>query len=300
MVFGHLIGLAAENPELRVVNVSFWRFAELCAGTETNPRCAFPAPSHSAAEMIPRALLGIGKYLPHQLNRGVRVVGPPMLHKLMPWLSISPPPAQGWVLGSEDFLRRIRGRKRVLLAGWSLRDWNLFAKHQETIRDFLKPARRFCAIAGPFIADIRRRHRTLVGVLIRQGDYRMWEGGKFFLTTEQYGSCLQKLRERFGPDAALVVSSDEPLPDDAFKQSGFYWCTGRAGAAGHYMESFAELGLCDYIVSVPSTFSAWAAFFGRKPLLPIFSADDDLVQTPLLNENLLDAYRHPLFKSAVN
>ena len=66
------------------------------------------------------------------------------------------------------------------------------------------------------------------------------------------------------------------------------------------MESFAELGLCDYIVSVPSTFSAWAAFFGRKPLLPIFSADDDLVQTPLLNENLLDAYRHPLFKSAVN
>ncbi len=301
MVFGHLIGLAEEHPEVRIVNMSFWRFAELSAGTNDNPLCKYPKPRIGRrADRIPTTLLGLARFMPALANRGIRHFGPPLLHQVVPGHSVVVPEQEPWKLGSEIFLSRIRGHKRVMLSGWRLRDWDLFAKHQDAIRDFLKPAPRFYEIANPFIARLRKKHNPLIGLLIRQTDYRKWEDGKFFMSTERYRSCLGNLRERFGPNAGFILGADEPQPANAFEGLPFYWATGAAGQSGHYMETFAELSLCDYVVSVPSTFSAWAAFFGRKPLLAINPSDDNWISAPAFADNLLDAHKDPLFSAAVN
>jgi hypothetical protein len=163
-----------------------------------------------------------------------------LLHKVAPWrsmdyTSLGFDPDKEVRLGSEEFLGRVRGRREVLLAGWRLRDWQLFEKHQAVIRRFLMPAERFRRIAEGMIRDLRQRHDVLVGLLIRQDDYRLWCGGKFFFTTEQYRGFLLQLRERYGPRAAFVVAADERQPEDAFAGLDVHLCTGAMGQPGHYM-----------------------------------------------------------------
>jgi hypothetical protein len=138
-----------------------------------------------------------------------------------------------------------------------------------------------------------------VGLLIRQTDYRVF-APQFFFTWQVYRTFITQLRQRFGPRSAIVVATDETQPPGVFDDLGVTWCTGEKAGNGHYMESFAELALCDVVASVPSTFSAWAAFFANKPILPICAADDDLRTVPLLERHLLDAHNHWAFYEAVN
>ncbi|MCC5830289.1 MAG: hypothetical protein JJU36_12660, partial [Phycisphaeraceae bacterium] len=119
-----------------------------------------------------------------------------------------------------------------------MRWWPLFEKHQEVIRSYLQPASRFARIADPWIADLRQRHDRLVGLLIRQTDYRVWNAGRYFGTGEQYRRIAQGIVQRFGPDVGIVVACDEPQPDGLFDGLPVHFCTGAAGLGGHYVESF--------------------------------------------------------------
>ena len=69
-------------------------------------------------------------------------------------------------------------------------------------------------------------------------------------------------------------------------------------AAGSAAEE-AGLEIGDVIVSVPSTFAAWAAFFGNRPLLPIGEAETGLLDEPLMDGHLHAARHHALFGLAV-
>jgi hypothetical protein len=299
-VLGHLIGLAAEHPGLRVVDFAFWPYADLCAGTVNNLRCEYPPRPGSSPGLGVRMLATLRRLVPQRRERAVHRWGAVAMHKLMPRQSINYAlSAHDVKLGATEFLGILGGRRKVLLSGWNLRDWDLFEKHQGAIRQFLSPAERFRRPAKAFIDDLRQRHDTLVGVLIRQDDYRIWNGGKFFFTSENYRIFIAQLRERFGPRAGIVVACDELQPDGIFDDLGVTFATGAKGQPGHYLESFSELSMCDVVVSAPSTFAAWAAFLGERPILPISTAVDDLRHVPTLPRHLLDARSHPAFLQSV-
>jgi len=302
MMFGHLIALAEEHPDLQIIDYAFWPYADLCAGTEGNPGCAYP-PQPGAT--IGTRFMSVARRLTWRRRRAAmhNIVGL-IMNKMRSrrLLDYNGLPGDGSVviqLGGQEFLDLARGRGTTLLAGWFMRDWGLFEKHHEAIRRFLAPAERFRRVAEPFIAGLRKRHDVLVGLLIRQDDYRLWADGKFFFTTAQYRSFMAQLRTRFGPRAAIVIATDEVQPPGAYDEFGVTFCTGEKAGPGHYQESMAELSMCDIVASVPSTFAAWAAFFGNRPILPISAAEDNLTETPLLPRNLLDAWRHPGFRQSV-
>jgi hypothetical protein len=303
MTFGHLIAVAEEHPDIQVVDYAFWPYANLCAGTEHNPSCAYPP---RRGTTLGARFMSLARRMTWRRRRAAmhNVVGL-ILNKLRPrrLIDYGPLPGDGSVviqLGGEEFLNRVRSRKTALLMGWFLRDWALFEKHEEAVRRFLAPAERFTRVAEPFIADLRKRHDPLVGLLIRQDDYRYWAGGKYFFPTEQYRTFVRQLRQRFGRRAGILIATDEVQPAGAYDEFGVTFCTGEKAGPGHYQESFAELSMCDVVASVPSTFAAWAAFFGKKPILPISAADDNLTEVAPLARHLLDARRHPAFKDAVN
>jgi hypothetical protein len=58
--------------------------------------------------------------------------------------------------------------------------------------------------------------------------------------------------------------------------------------------------MCDGIASPSSTFSAWAEFFTKRPLLPIGRADEDLTRVALIGRHLLEARVHGTFGQAVS
>jgi hypothetical protein len=307
-LFGHLIALAEENPRINIINIPFWPYASLCRGTQHNRLCQYPSSSGLAAKRQAgwawrtalRFCQTVSPAMPNRVRRSLSFRLPRLAHRWRPKLSIDRDyaPEPTW-LGDPEFVQRLCSHRTALLAGYELRDWAAFQKHEDAIRRFLSPVDRYQEKARDFLEPLRRRHHPLIGVLLRKTDYRIWQNGRFFFDNEQYTSWLRQMKIRFGADTGFVLGGDEVEPADAFHGLDCYWASGAMGRGGHYLESMLELSGCDVVASVPSTFAAWAAFFGRKPLLPFTAPEQDASETPLLEDHLFGARQHPEFSKAL-
>jgi len=298
--FAHLIAMAEEQQDFDLVNCSFWPYANLCAGTSQNPLCFYSPAGHrppALGRALARVIEGTLSSVPARLEESLRFRLPRLPHKY--WTSRSvdlhdtwggvdvtafgglrdaDPPRPDWRtaetfdLSSPELVARLRRRGVVFFAGWPVRTRAAFDRHADTIRAFLGPARMFADKAQAFIAALRAQHRTLVGVQIRQQDYRSFNGGRFFFPSSQYREWMVQAARVFGPDCCLVVASDEAQPTQLLDGINAVWCTGKAVGPGHFVENIAELSLCDAILSPPSTFSGWAAFLGKVPFLTLMHA----------------------------
>jgi hypothetical protein len=93
----------------------------------------------------------------------------------------------------------------TLLAGWPIRSWPLFEKHQNEIRRFFAVNRAYKDNADSFVARVREQKRLLIGVLMRQDDYRIWNDGKYFFSSEQYADWMMQLTRIFQGQGLLVL-----------------------------------------------------------------------------------------------
>ncbi len=99
-----------------------------------------------------------------------------------------------------------------------------------------------------------------IAIHIRRGDYKTWEGGKYYYEDADYLRFIDRMRE-------LVRS-------ELGKECLFYIFTNdKVGIAGEgitlsdspwYVDQLV-MSRCDYIIGPPSTFSLWASYMGRTP-----------------------------------
>jgi hypothetical protein len=101
----------------------------------------------------------------------------------------------------------------------------------------------------------------VVGVHIRQDDYRHWKNGIYFYETERYAQWMMELTAR-NPDKKIVflVCASNSLDESLF--TGLSVVKGPGFPAG----DLHALSLCDKIIGPPSTFSGWASYHGAVPL----------------------------------
>lgn len=187
------------------------------------------------------------------------------------------------------------GSKEVtVVAGWPIRSWELFRKHQDTIRKCFAIRADYRTNAENFIRKLKGNCDLLVGVFIRQTDYRIWAGGTFFFTTAEYATWMKQVESVFeGKKIVFVVTSDEAQDAAEIPSLNAYFATGIAGGTGHFIESFAELSMCDYVMTPPSTFGVWAAFLGNIPIIPLVERNRQIKDNDFLKDHLFDCLKHP-------
>jgi hypothetical protein len=173
-------------------------------------------------------------------------------------------------LASPAFRREAR-RRLLVVTGWLFRDDGAFREHAGLLRTLFTPADRHRGSVERTIADARRDCDVLVGVHIRHGDYADYAGGRHFHAVQVYARLAERIAALFpGRRAGFLVCSDEPANTAAFGAA-------RATAApGHELEDMYALAGCDYIVGPPSTYSAWASFYGRVPMHHFEDPDAEL------------------------
>lgn len=297
MLFGHLIGLVEDCPELYLCNFSFWEYAKFCEGTAGNPRCLYPAEVGKGDSLV-RRMHGIvyrcgGAGIPRRIHDTIgRLVHFAARGR---FLSAADPKLD---LADPAVRERLLSKPTTFLSGWNLRDWSAFSKHADKIRAFLQPTAHFRSVARARVDALRADSPVVVGLLMRQTDYRHWRGGEYFLSSAAYRGIIDEIWERFGRNVRILVSSDEAQEESLFSDPRITWGSGTFGK-GHFMESFSELGECDLIVSVPSTFAAWAAFLGGRPLLCLPAKGVGFCDEQPMPLSLVDARLHPLFQHAV-
>jgi hypothetical protein len=270
IIFANLIALAEEQGH-RVINYTFYSYSDLFANTRENLHCEYPAPKKknwldkipgfSAAIRKTRILYHLTRYA-SVLNERFPIFG-------RRYFTLRETDGQFITyLDSPDVQEKIRPAKIVFVYDWRFRVPKLVEKHADKIRAFFRPLETFEIASRDAVEPLRKNADIVIGIHVRQGDYRGWKGGKYFYRVETYAAWMRELAAQFpGRKVAFLVCSDERRNAEEF--SGL---TVGFGSPSPVSDLFA-LARCDYILGTKSTFPQWASFYGGKPLLQMLDAN---------------------------
>jgi len=149
----------------------------------------------------------------------------------------------------------------VIYEGWPVIDWNIVKKHDDTVRNFFILVDGLASKVKLFVDQLREKSDILIGIHIRQGDYRQWEGGKHYFESTEYVSMMMKILEMHkNAVVKFVISTHVDQDWDLFSGINYVKSSGNA------VEDMYILAACDEIYGPQSSFSGWASFFGNVPL----------------------------------
>lgn len=291
-LFAHFIAMAEEQGH-HLVNFAFHSYAHLFETTRRDIYCRYPvAERRSWLDAVPGVAASLRKTrICYQLvcygsiwNERFPIFGksvvtlrekpaPKSLPPEGPEITLREVPQANIIpLDGPEVQAQIRDAWLVFAHGWPFRvptDW--IRRHAGKIRDHFQPIEEYARASREAVDRLRRDADVVVGVHIRQGDYRTWRRGKYFFPAARYAGWMRELAAQF-PDrkVAFFVCSDEPRAADEFP--GLAVGLGAGSAVG---DLYALAG-CDYIFGPQSTFTQWASLYGNKPLFLLNDASDRL------------------------
>jgi len=174
-------------------------------------------------------------------------------------------------LASEEFRILSRGRGYLFLRGWKFRAHEALEKQHSLVRQVFCPVQSIQKEISDVVSSARAGVDRLIGVHVRQGDYRKWLDGKYFFENAVYMEWMRQ---------AANLWPDEKV--------GFLLCTNGAWEAdrmddspvfrgpGSAVGDLYALAECDGIMGPPSSFSLWASYYNRVPLHMLESADQEV------------------------
>ncbi|MBN1597133.1 MAG: alpha-1,2-fucosyltransferase [Bacteroidales bacterium] len=178
---------------------------------------------------------------------------------------------QSLQLNSKSFLKKVK-KSFFLIDGWWYEDIESFVTHSSVLRKIFTPS-DFVKEKLKEYFDLFSDNEYLVGVHIRWGDYRTWKNGKFNFSLETYRKYMEdllKLNELRNRKIRFLICSDEEVHIDILKPLP---CIKGPGSD---IEDLYCLSQCSLILGPPSSFSAWASFYGDKPLYLIKNVNDKI------------------------
>ena len=264
LLFAHFIGAALEHG-FTVANPAFGpNHARYFPSTARDLLCRFPRrrlPDVPGGRVLVYGAARTADDVLHALQRRGFDVGLIRLRR-----------DQSLDLNSEAFLRVVRRHRVVLVHDWFFRNEDNVGRHRGVIREFFTPWPYHLDRAARAVERARRGGRLVVGVHVRQGDYRRFKDGRFLYTHEQYRRAMESVEAAFaGSDVAFVVCSDAPIPEGCFGRLDV-----RVGP-GQEVDDLYALAHCDRIIGPPSTYSRWASFWGDVPLSVIADPDEPVL-----------------------
>jgi Glycosyl transferase family 11 len=280
--FASLVGGAREHG-FRVANPAFDEYAELFEATRRDLFCRYPprASFVRGGARLRRLLYLLCYYAARALVR-LRVDAERLRAVALDWderLELSDP----------TFLSRVRPGQLFFLQGWLIRDERAVERHAGAIREFLRPRAEFVENVSSLVGRARGEADILVGVHIRHGDYRTYQGGKYFYGLDAYAALMKAAEELFaGRRVRFLVCSNAEHDAETFAR--FRHTRG----TGHVVEDLYALARCDYLLGPPSTFSMWASFYGDVPLYTV----EDPQRRPRLEDFAVYGSRPPALAPA--
>jgi hypothetical protein len=301
--FAHLLAWCLENKEkVWIINLSFCLYSNLLENFFDQP---FPNYPMSRSHLL---FLGyLFKMLPEWINRkiysrlsvysfkigrflpGCQSIGDEDMYQ-----------GQSIDLGDEELFETVSRKRATFLRGWQIRSWDLLAKHQNQVRDIMRFKESYVAEAEEFVQNARKEHDFLVGVFLRQSDYRSWEGGKYFFESLQYLEWIKQIEMLYkDKKIGFLIMSQELQSREFFASAHYLFGPGVPNGSGHYVLNLQALSRCDLILSPPSTFSAWASFLGKVPMLILEENGQIIRNEHIYKGGLFEAHKNKHFKISV-
>lgn len=175
-------------------------------------------------------------------------------------------------LNQPEFLQNA-AEKTVYASGWFFNDRQNMIRHKDIIRSLFTPDTEVTDKISEQFTRLRKNGRALVGVHIRRGDYRRWQGGIHYFEDSYYAEKMALLENRLhekGFSVTFLICSNETVDEKAYRQFSI------EKGPGDMIGDLYSLASCDYIIGPPSTYSMWASYYGRKKLFHIRREPQDM------------------------
>lgn len=250
--FANIIAFAAENG-LTVINSAFDEYAPYVASSRGDALCRYPARSERGEGS--RRLRYLFFRIMRRLMRVCDSSG------LFTSLRVG---EQGTFFFDDsrnsETVRHLKEGSLAFCDGLYFLDSPNFVKHADLIRDFFSPVEPVQERVTAHMKTVRNGAEVMVGVHIRQGDYKQFQNGLFYYTTEEYARFMGRIAALFPMRVVrFLLCSNEK------QEMGVFRGLDVAAGPGHFIEDLYALARCDYIIGPPSTFSQWASFYGQVP-----------------------------------
>jgi len=164
-------------------------------------------------------------------------------------------------LNGPEFSTLLEQAGIIVVKGWKFRDDTNLVRYHAEIGRYFRPVDQIRERAESTISKARSRGDEVIGVHIRQGDYRDWKNGVHYFETEQYAHWMREMASLdVSKKPVFLLCASDPVDGSCFQ--GLDVVMGPGSVIG----DLHSLSLCDRIIAPPSTFSTWASYAGRVPL----------------------------------
>ena len=155
----------------------------------------------------------------------------------------------------------------ILFSGFIFNNFSLSTKEsKKQIDEIFLPNKKFLHDIEEPIQKLFTNSNLIVGVLIRQTDYREWNLGRHFYSSKQYAKILLKFNKKYlHKKISYFIASDEDQNESLFQDLN---CIIRVG---YPLENMYTLSKCDYLIGPPSSYIGWSSYYGNTPLFSITS-----------------------------
>ncbi len=260
-VFATFVAFSIEY-KVKLANPSFDEYAQYFTYFSTSNRCQFPAVKKlilvPVNNLFRHFIFKVNHYLYRVLTESGLESSP--LHLIH---EIKSDPVD---LSSDFFVALAKQQSFLLCKGWLYRDNKNFLKQEHAIREIFKPLPIFQAQVDQVIQEARQKRfgSLVIGVHIRRGDYKAFEGGKYYYDVDIYLTVMKKVELFFSPrQVTFIICSNER--QDISNFDGFDVVLG----GHHLVTDLYTFAACDYLIGPPSTYTMWASFYGNIPLCMI-------------------------------
>lgn len=183
LLSSHVMACAIEH-NLVVINIPLDEYARYFSSSKYNLLCSYPSLSFAFLPPNIMARLMIRGRTNYLIKQGVE-----LLRKFDFFdtycknyiFNIQINGHEEVDLSSTSFVNTISDQHFVCLTGWRFRAPSYVNRHADKIRSYFKPTRRYTKIIESFASGLKRKCDILVGIHIRQGDYKKWRGGEILL-----------------------------------------------------------------------------------------------------------------------
>jgi hypothetical protein len=155
-----------------------------------------------------------------------------------------------------------RSHKNIFMKGWLFRNPAGLEKYRNDIVEYFKPVPEVLATGAKFLKDIRKSYQHVIGVHIRQGDYKTFKGGKYWIEQVRIRGIINEFlawSKIPANKACFVIASDGRIDHEEFE--GLNIKTSAMGS----IEDLFMLSKTDLILGSDSSFGNFAAFYGNIP-----------------------------------
>ncbi|WP_270530552.1 alpha-1,2-fucosyltransferase [Phocaeicola plebeius] len=155
------------------------------------------------------------------------------------------------------------GKSLGFVKGWDYcGSHKYYPQIKNDVLSLFQPSKEIQNEVEKLISTYHNQGYFIIGVHIRQGDYKTWRGGQYYFSQEEYAELLQYLLKLYKDKKVIFyISSNTTINTSIF--SRIPYINANNNSAAFDLEALSH---CDRIIGPLSTFSRWASLKGEVPL----------------------------------